>query len=57
MDGDGKVTIDDVTTLIDYLLSSSASSRSITNADCNGDGKISIDDVTLLIDYLLSGTW
>ena len=57
VDGDGKVTIDDVTTLIDYLLSSSASSRSITNADCNGDGNISIDDVTLLIDYLLSGTW
>ena len=56
-DGDGKITIGDVTTLIDYLLSESASVSSEEAADCDGDGKITIGDVTTLIDYLLSGEW
>ena len=56
-DGDGKITIGDVTTLIDYLLSESASVSSEDAADCDGDGKITIGDVTTLIDYLLSGEW
>ena len=56
-DGDGKITISDVTTLIDYLLSESASVSSVDVADCDGDGKITISDVTTLIDYLLSGEW
>lgn len=54
MDGDGKVSISDVTVLIDYLLSGGSGSA---GADCNQDGKVSIDDVTTLIDYLLSGSW
>ena len=56
-DGDGQVTINDVTTLINYLLSGNASSVNETNADCDGNGKITIDDVTTLINYLLSGKW
>ena len=56
-DGDGKITIGDVTTLIDYLLSKSAPISSEEAADCDGDGKITIGDVTTLIDYLLSGEW
>ena len=56
-DGDGKITIGDVTTLIDYLLSESAPISSEEAADCDCDGKITIGDVTTLIDYLLSGEW
>ena len=56
-DGDGKITIGDVTTLIDYLLSDSAPISSVEAADCDVDGKITIGDVTTLIDYLLSGEW
>ena len=56
VDGNGKVSIDDVTVLIDYLLSGSGDIN-MTNADIDGNGNISIDDVTSLIDYLLSGNW
>ena len=53
--GDGKVTIDDVTVLIDALL---AGTEPISaGGDCDQNGRISIDDVTMIIDYLLSGTW
>ena len=57
VNGDGSVSISDVTTLIDYLLSDDASGVNLSEADCNRDGSISISDVTSLIDYLLSGTW
>ena len=57
VDGDGNVNISDVTALIDYLLSGSASGVSLTGADCDQDGSINISDVTALVDYLLSGTW
>lgn len=56
-DGDGKITIGDVTQLIDYLLSEAGTISSQEAADCDGDGKITIGDVTSLIDYLLSGQW
>ena len=54
---DGFVKIDDVTALIDYLLSGNASNVDLDAADCNKDGNVKIDDVTSLIDYLLSGNW
>ena len=54
---DGEITIDDVTALIDYLLSMNASGVDLTAADCNQDSDITIDDVTALIDYLLSENW
>ncbi|MBQ9575380.1 MAG: leucine-rich repeat protein [Muribaculaceae bacterium] len=57
VNGDGKVTIDDVTTLISYLLSGNVSPFDAGNADCNGDGRVSIDDVTALINYLLTSKW
>lgn len=52
---DGKVSIDDVTKLIDLLLTDGVAGND--NADVTADGRISIDDVTALIDYLLSGVW
>ncbi len=54
--GDGDVTIDDVTVLIDRLLTGT-SAINAANADCNLDGELTVDDVTELIDYLLSERW
>lgn len=52
--GDGRITIEDVTTIIDYLLSSAPTGISTRGADVDGDSSISIADVTALIDMLLS---
>ena len=54
---DGKVSIADVTALINYLLSGDASAIDLQAADCDEDGNIKINDVTALINYLLSGSW
>ena len=51
--GDGMVTIDDVTTLIDLLLQGGSELRLPSDLDSNG--RLTIEDVTLLIDKLLSG--
>jgi len=53
---DGKLSIGDVTTLINYLLSEDESSLCLICADVNEDGKISIGDVTALINKLLTST-
>lgn len=52
VDNDGKLSIKDVTSLIDDLLEGNDSS---VYADVDGDGNVSIKDVTALIDQLLSG--
>ena len=57
VDGDGKVTIGDVTALIDYLLSGDSTGIDLDNADCDQDGIVNIGDVITLIDYLLTGSW
>ena len=50
---DHKVTIADVTALIDYLLGDASSAPA--EADVNGVGGVTIADVTALIDKLLAG--
>lgn len=52
VDHDGKVTIADVTALIDYLLSGE---EAPVEANVDGDQNVSISDVTALIDMLLGG--
>ena len=54
VDGDGRITIGDVSDLIDLLLSGSASVSNYPAADVDGDGRITIGDVSDLIDMLLS---
>ena len=54
VNGDGFVTISDVTILNDYLLGSGIQIDMLA-ADVNGDGQISIADATSLIDMLLGG--
>ena len=51
VNGDGFISIGDVTTLIDMMLGSDTGYP--VNADINEDGNISIGDVTMLIDSLL----
>ena len=51
VNGDDIINIDDVTSLIDFLLSGGTPSE---GADVNCDGIINIDDVTALIDKLLT---
>lgn len=53
-DGDGLLTIGDVTNLIDYLLSGSGNGLDRGAADVDGDGVVGIADVTELIDTLLN---
>ena len=54
VDGDGRINIDDLTALINYLLTGDTSSINLENADVDNDGRINIDDVTALINMLLS---
>ena len=54
---DNEVNIQDVTALINYLLSHNATGISVDNANCNQDGDVNISDVTALINYLLSKNW
>ncbi|MBQ9555695.1 MAG: M6 family metalloprotease domain-containing protein [Muribaculaceae bacterium] len=55
VDHSGKLNIDDVTMLIDYLLGGNEDGCCSTCADLDGNGIVNIDDVTGLIDKLLSG--
>ena len=52
VDGDGEVTITDVTVLIDYLLSGAEAPAA---ADVNQDESVNIEDLSTLIDKLVSG--
>ncbi len=53
---DGMVTIDDVTTLIDYLLGAAVNPFSAAAADVDQNSSVTIDDVTGLIDILLGNS-
>lgn len=51
VDGDGNVTIGDVTSIIDSLLDGDT----VENQDVDGDGNVTIADVVSLIDYIVVG--
>ncbi len=51
---DGKLSIDDATALINYLLYHDATLVNMENADVVNDGQVNIDDVVALINMLLS---
>lgn len=55
VDGNGDISIADVSALIDILLGDIADYDTRIRCDMNFDGNISITDLSLLIDYLLSG--
>ena len=53
VNGDGRLSISDVTGLIDAILSGYAEALYGPYADVNGDGRVNITDVTTLINTLL----
>ena len=57
VDGDGHISINDVTELINYLLSDDATGIHLDAADCDLNGDVSISDVTKLINFLLGESW
>ena len=52
--GDGAVTIVDVSTIVDFLLNGNTNFINMNNADINGDGAVSITDVSSLVNMILS---
>ena len=58
VNSDGGINIDDVTALIQYLLTLNTEGFDVEKADVDCSGRISIDDVTELINRLLNiPTW
>lgn len=54
VDGSGQINMDDLTILINYLLTGDASLINPIGADVDGNGPINMDDLTALINYLLT---
>ena len=52
VNGDGKVNVSDVTTLINMILGTATINKE--RADINGDGKVNVSDVTALIDIIMN---
>ena len=57
VDADGRVDMDDLTELINYLLTGDANGIDLNAADADENGHVGMDDLTELINYLLSNTW
>ncbi len=55
IDGDGEVSIRDVTTMIDAILTGEHEDVYFESADLNSNGRLDIGDVTTIIDMLLNG--
>ena len=56
-DGNGTVGVEDVTDLVDFLLSADASGINMQAGDVDGNGEVTIADVADIIDYILFGEW
>ena len=56
VNGDGQLTISDVTMLISYVLGTEQPTFILAAADVTGDGNINIADVTRLISMVLSNS-
>ena len=57
VDDSGTVGMDDVTALINYLLTNDSKDVNLANADCDGNPGVGMDDLTELINYLLTNEW
>ena len=56
VNGDGIMSVLDITVLIDYLLNEQNDATMQLHGDINKDGFVNIKDITTLIDMLLTGT-
>ena len=52
--GDGLVSIADVTATVNHLLGKSVAGFDATAADANGDGTITVADVNAIVNIILS---
>ncbi len=57
LNNDGFVNMDDLTIMINYLLTNDATGINLDNADTNLMGGVTMDDLTALINYLLTNVW
>jgi spore coat protein CotH len=57
VNGDGEITIGDVTAMIDILLGGFANYDTRQRSDVNYDSELTIGDLTTIIDYLLGGSF
>ena len=57
LNSDGFVNMDDLTVMINYLLTNDATGINLTNADTNLKEGVTMDDLTTLINYLLTNEW
>ena len=60
VNGEGNVNMDDLTALINYLLTSNSTGINMANAascDSPSSTTVNMDDLTALINYLLTNTW
>ena len=53
VDNDGEVTVQDVSSIVDYILGLQPSPFNIDNADMDGNGSISVSDVTGVVNIIL----
>ena len=57
VNGDQNVNMDDLSELINYLLTGNEDGIDMGGADCLIDENVNMDDLSELINYLLKGTW
>lgn len=51
---DGRITVSDITGMVDYVVGREVEQFTTSAADMNGDGKVTVGDITMLIDLILS---
>ena len=56
VNGDNAISMDDLTALINYLLTNDSTGINMQGADVDGNTEISMDDLTVLINMLLTGS-
>ena len=55
VNGDGAIDIDDITAIIQYVLTGNGEALDVLAADYDQSGKVDIDDITAVIDRVLKG--
>jgi arabinan endo-1,5-alpha-L-arabinosidase len=55
VNGDGTLSVVDITCLASYILTGDATGLSLTNADTNGDGEVTTADITEIAAKILQG--
>ena len=56
VNGDGKIDVEDVVAIVNYILNEPADNFKEAFADVTGDGKIDVDDVVAVVNIILGGS-